>query len=310
MLAVYNDPIFLKHQAGPGHPESPIRLEVIMRVCGSISGLHVIHQCQPSPQEYIELIHKREYVDYLKGLKGDYLYMLDPDTAFSPFSLEASFKAAGAVIEAVCFVFSAENNRAFCAVRPPGHHAESDKGMGFCIFNNIAIGSAYAINEGLANKVAIVDWDVHHGNGTQHAFYTEPKVLYISLHQYPYYPGTGSFDETGEAEGKGFTINLPMVAGSGDEEYRQAFNDKILPAIDDFKPDLLMISAGFDAHRNDPLAGIELSTDFYAEMTKMLVDLAKKHCHGRIVSVLEGGYDLNVLADSVKVHLEILLNHE
>jgi acetoin utilization deacetylase AcuC-like enzyme len=178
--------------------------------------------------------------------------------------------------------------------------------MGFCIFNNIAIGVAYTIGRGLAEKVAIVDWDVHHGNGTQNAFYTTNKVLYISLHQYPFYPGTGASYETGEAEGKGFTLNLPMMAGSGDEEYRQAFDDKIIPAIDNFKPDLLMISAGFDAHKNDPLAGIELSTDFYTEMTEIIVEMAKQHCYGRIVSTLEGGYSLNVLADSVKAHLKVL----
>lgn len=306
MLTVYNDPAFLKHQAGPGHPESPERLGAIMQVYDSIPGLQVVRQCQPALQEDIELIHKREYIDHLKSLKGDHLFMLDPDTAFSPFSLEAALKAAGAVIEAIRFVFSAENNRAFCAVRPPGHHAESNRGMGFCIFNNIAIGVAYTIGRGLAEKVAIVDWDVHHGNGTQNAFYTTNKVLYISLHQYPFYPGTGASYETGEAEGKGFTLNLPMMAGSGDEEYRQAFDDKIIPAIDNFKPDLLMISAGFDAHKNDPLAGIELSTDFYTEMTEIIVEMAKQHCYGRIVSTLEGGYSLNVLADSVKAHLKVL----
>jgi len=306
LLKVFTDPVFIKHDTGSWHPESPSRLEAVTRAFKSIPKLCIESSCPQAKREEIELIHTPEYFNYISSQRSDRIIMLDPDTAFSPASKEASLKAVGAAIETVKFSCHAENNRSFCAVRPPGHHAEPDRAMGFCIFNNVAIGAAYALANGLAEKVTIIDWDVHHGNGTQKAFYSNPQVQYISLHQYPFYPGSGSADETGEGDGKGYTINLPMKSGSGDDDYRKAFLDIILPAIDDFKPELIMISAGFDAYIDDPLAGIRLSIEFFGEMTRMIIDSAKKHCHGRIVSSLEGGYDIYGLTETVKLHLKVL----
>ncbi|MCD6161416.1 MAG: histone deacetylase [candidate division Zixibacteria bacterium] len=306
MLKIYHDPAFLKHDTGAGHPESADRLKAVKKAFEIVPEANIESECPYAQQADIELVHAPEYYKYINSQPNGRLVMLDPDTVFSPASLEASLKAAGAVIDAVKFAVSDKNNRAFCAVRPPGHHAETDKTKGFCIFNNIAIGAAYAIANNLAERVAIIDWDVHHGNGTQNTFYDSSQVLYISLHQYPYYPGSGAANETGRGEGTGYTLNLPMSSGNGDTEYRRAFNDLILPALEKFKPNLIMISAGFDAHTDDPLAGIKLSTEFYSEMTRMLVEAAAKYCQGGIVSVFEGGYNLKVLAESVMIHLKEL----
>jgi acetoin utilization deacetylase AcuC-like enzyme len=306
LLRIYYDPAFLLHDAGIAHPESPRRLEAIMAAARTITGAQIIQNCRRATFEEIELVHTPAYTRQLRNISSDSIVMLDPDTAFSPHSMDAALKAAGSIMQAIDFVFENSGNRAFCAVRPPGHHAEPDTPMGFCIFNNIAVGAAYALKNKLADKIAIVDWDVHHCNGTQKIFYKSPRVLVISLHQYPFYPGSGGSFETGEEAGLGYTINLPMRPGAGDPEYRQAFDEIILPAINNYKPELLMISAGFDAHKDDPLAYINLSTAFYGEMTTMLADKANNLCRGRIVSVLEGGYDLNVLYDCAKIHLEML----
>lgn len=274
-----------------------------MEACESFDGAVITDSCRSATREEIELIHKPSYYDYIAGLAGQQA-MLDPDTEISSGSFEASLKAAGGVIQAVEFAAEGKDNRAFCAVRPPGHHAEADRAKGFCIFNNIAIGAARALNNSLAAKIAIVDWDVHHGNGTQNAFYDSPRVLYISLHQFPLYPGTGSALESGRGEGEGFTLNLPMKYGAGDDDYRLAFDNAVLPAIDNYKPDLLLISAGFDGHRDDPLASLNLSSAMYGEMTRKLVEMANKHCRCGVVSVFEGGYNLRALKESVIEHLK------
>lgn len=306
LLKVFYDPAFMLHDGGPDHPEAPSRLEAVMEAARSINGILVSENCREATEDELSLVHKREYIARVKGLSGERTVMLDPDTPLSPHSYKAALKAAGSVIEAVDFVFSANGNRAFCAVRPPGHHAEPERAMGFCIFNNIAIGAAYAIRQKLTDKIAIIDWDVHHCNGTQKMFYDNPDVMVISLHQYPFYPGTGGSFEAGEAAGLGFTINLPMWPGGGDNEFRIAFGDIILPAIQNFEPDLIMISAGFDAHKDDSLAYLNLTTPFFGEMTEMMTTMANHLCDGRIVSVLEGGYNLKTLIDCVKLHLEIL----
>jgi len=266
----------------------------------------LIESVEPAAVDDICLVHDRNYVQRLLSPKSEKAIMLDPDTVFSPSTGKAAVTAAGAVIKAVNLVFGRSNYRAFCAVRPPGHHAERDRAMGFCIFNNIAIGAAYAIARRLAGRVAIIDWDVHHGNGTQNAFYDRSDVLFISLHRYPYYPGTGSAFEKGVGSGSGFTVNLPMTPGSGDEDYRRAFEETILPLLGDYRPDLIMISAGFDCHADDPLGGMGLTSGFFGEMTAMLVGFAADRCAGRIVSVLEGGYNLSSLAESVGFHLRAL----
>lgn len=306
MLKVYYDPAFMLHDAGPDHPESSDRLRAVMDAVRSIGGIEIAEECREVTEDELALVHQREFIARVKGLSGKKTVMLDPDTALSPDSYKAALKAAGSVIEAVEYVFSAEGNRAFCAVRPPGHHAEPDRAMGFCIFNNIAIGAAYAIKRKLTDKIALIDWDVHHCNGTQKMFYDNPQVMVVSLHQYPFYPGTGGSFESGEAAGLGFTINLPMWPGGGDNEYRMAFSDIILPAIRNYEPGLIMVSAGFDAHKDDPMAYLNLTTPFFGEMTRMICSMAERFCDGRIVSVLEGGYNLKALAECVKIHLEKL----
>lgn len=302
-IAIAYDDSFLLHDAGPMHPESPERLKAIMEMIKEIDLEYVIIQPREATRQELILVHDAEYVDMILGLHPKGLIMLDPDTAFSPGTAKASLMAVGAVLESVDKIVAGEYNRAFCPVRPPGHHAEPDRAMGFCVFNNIAVGAAYAIDKKRIKKAAIIDWDVHHGNGTQKMFYSSDKVLYVSLHQYPYYPGTGSAGETGTGSGKGYNINIPMGYGSSDDDYRMAFNDIIIPALDDFKPELMFISAGFDAHRSDPLAGISLSTEFYGEMTSILRKIANKYCDGKIISVLEGGYNIDILKETVALHL-------
>jgi len=306
LLRVFYDPTFMLHDCGPEHPESPSRLRAVMEAARSVGGIEIVEECREASEDELALVHKPDYIAKVKRLSGEKTVMLDPDTPLSPHSYRAALKAAGSVIEAVEYSFRAKGNRAFCAVRPPGHHAEPDRAMGFCIFNNIAIGAAHAIRRNLIDRVAIVDWDVHHCNGTQKMFYDNPQVMVISLHQYPFYPGTGGSFEAGEAAGLGYTINLPMWPGVGDNEYRMAFSDIILPAIQNFEPDLIMISAGFDAHKDDPMAYLNLTTPFFGEMTREISAMANRFCGGRIVSVLEGGYNLKVMSECVVLHLETL----
>jgi acetoin utilization deacetylase AcuC-like enzyme len=302
-IGIAYDEAFLRHDTGPWHPESPERLKAVMETINSMSiGYEIIEPREASGNELV-LIHDPTYVEAILNLDPRGTVMLDPDTAYSPDTRTAVLKAVGAVLDAVDEITEGKINRAFCPVRPPGHHAEPARAMGFCIFNNIAVGAAYAITKKGIDKAAIIDWDVHHGNGTQKAFYHSDKVFYISLHQYPHYPGTGTESETGAGKGDGYTLNIPMTSGSNDDDYRKAFEDKIIPALNDFKPGLIFISAGFDAHMYDPLAGINLSTEFFGEMTVFLKRVAEKHCDGRIISVLEGGYNLDILKETIKVHL-------
>ncbi len=277
-----------------------------MEVCRKMPEIDLIESVEPAAVDDICLIHDRHYVQGLLSQESGKTLMLDPDTVFSPLTGKAALTAAAAVIRAVDIVCQGTNKRAFCAVRPPGHHAERNRAMGFCIFNNIAIGAAYAIDRRMAERVAIIDWDVHHGNGTQNAFYDRSDVLFISLHRYPFYPGSGSAFEKGVGPGEGFTVNLPMAAGGGDEDYRRKFTETILPLLNDYRPDLIMISAGFDGHADDPLGGMRLTSGFFGEMTALLVRFAADRCAGRIVSVLEGGYNLSSLAECVGFHLEAL----
>ncbi len=307
MLRVYYDPSFLKHNPGGWHPESAARLDAIMDVIRSLPDIELIDQCREASRDEIELVHTSTYFDYIKSIPNEQI-LLDPDTGFGPGSFEAALKAVGACIEAVSFVTAEDCRKAFCAVRPPGHHAYSDRSKGFCIFNNIAIAAKYALKNKLAKKIAIIDWDVHHGNGTQEAFYYSSDVLYISSHQYPFYPGTGAVSETGSGKGEGYTINIPLPYAMEDDEFISMIRMKVIPPVDKYKPDLIMMSVGFDSHRDDPLAGLHLSSDVYTEVTKMMVDLANKHCYGKIVSVLEGGYHLPALKESVKNHLKELID--
>jgi acetoin utilization deacetylase AcuC-like enzyme len=225
----------------------------------------------------------------------------------SPGSLTAAYWAAGGALAAVDAIMNKQVEHVFCAVRPPGHHAEAGHAMGFCLFNNVAIAARYVQKKYGLTRVLIVDWDVHHGNGTQHSFEDDPSVLFFSTHQFPHYPGTGRESERGRGAGEGFTINVPMEAGEGDEEYRAVFRKSLLPAADAFKPEFVIVSAGFDAHKDDPLASMELTEEGYADLTGIVAGIAKRHAEGRILSSLEGGYHLTSLAASVDRHIQALI---
>lgn len=311
MLAVFYHKLFARHLEDYAHPEQPARVKAIIErlETGSLRRRYDLIEPGPARGDWIERIHHRSHYDRITGLRPTSPTLLDTgDTVVTAASPEAALLAAGAAVAAVRAVLGGEYTSAFCCVRPPGHHAEYDRAMGFCLFNNIAIAAADLIEHGGLKRVAIIDWDIHHGNGTDHAFADSPEVLFVSLHQYPHYPGTGSADSTGTGKGRGFTMNLPMEAGAGPDEYLAAFDDRIIPALHDFRPQFVLISAGFDAHRDDPLAQINLESDTYAEMTTRLRDVAARHCDGRIVSILEGGYDLTALADSVEQHLTALID--
>lgn len=301
---------FLKHFTGRGHPESPERLRVLMQTLASEGLLNklVAVTPRPAPIETLLLVHAPHYVHWVEAKCREGAQSLDSgDTFVCPDSYQTALLAVGAVTAAADWVMGAENRRAFCAVRPPGHHAEVDRALGFCLFNNVAICAKYFQTKHATDKVLIVDWDVHHGNGTQNTFYADPTVLYFSVHQYPYYPGSGAECERGEAKGDDYTINVPLPAGSGDNEFLTAFREKLVPAAEAFHPNMILISAGFDAHADDPLAGMRVTTDGFAEMTRIVAGLAERHCQGRIVSVLEGGYDLKAMPASVAAHLRVLL---
>ena len=309
MIGVLWHELFTKHLEGYTHVERPQRVEAILaRIRKSpIAASLLFVQAEPAKIEWLERVHDHEYVRGILSLEIEEAVILDwGDTVATKASPAAALHAAGAGVQAARLVLEGKISSAFCCVRPPGHHAERDRAMGFCIFNNIAIAAAHLIEAEKLRRVAIVDWDVHHGNGTERVFIEDNRVLYISLHQYPHYPGTGHAQTIGTGKGRGFTINLPMGAGAGDREYLAAFNDRIIPALDEFKPEFILISAGFDGHEEDPLSGTVLTTSAFRTMTALVKASAEKHCRGRIVSFLEGGYDLQALAESVEEHIAVL----
>jgi acetoin utilization deacetylase AcuC-like enzyme len=302
---LYTHPICLRHSAGPGHPESPARLQAVLEALDQdrFATLDRI-EAPLASREQLERVHEAALIDLVCSVAPSegYAY-LDGDTAMSPDSLEAALRAAGAVCAAVDAVLEATAARAFCAVRPPGHHATRDTPMGFCLFNNIAVGAAHALARGI-ERVAIVDFDVHHGNGTQDIFWRDPRVLYASTHQMPLYPGTGAEAETGA----GNIVNAPLPPASSSFAFREACREIVLPAVERFRPQLVMISAGFDAHYLDPLANLNLGAPDYEWITRELVDIACKHARGRVVSSLEGGYSLTALRQSVTAHVAALVD--
>ncbi len=303
-------PEYLNHDMGSGHPESPARLRAILSRLQTSGVLGRLDRIEPvaAADEWVTAVHAASYVQQLKTAVPDRgRVFLDPDTSMSVGTLSAAYLAAGGALAAADAILEGRVNNAFCAVRPPGHHAEQARAMGFCLFNNVAIATRYLQRRHGVGRVLIVDWDVHHGNGTQHTFYDDPSVLFFSTHQFPYYPGTGRATEEGEGKGRGTTINVPMPAGQGDEVYREVFERILVPAADAFKPDWIVVSAGFDAHRDDPLAGMALTENGYAALTAIVAGIAGRHCQGRLLSCLEGGYHLNALSASVERHLLALL---
>ena len=296
---------YLDHNTGQGHPERADRVSAVIESLKKFKNNNLIWK-KPSTfdRKLLEITHNNNYVNQVeKSFPKKGLVFLDGDTIVSPGSKQATLDAVGSIIAAIDGVQSKEFQNAFCAVRPPGHHAEKSKAMGFCIYNNVAVGAQYLLNKYKFNKVAIVDFDVHHGNGTQDIFYDNKKVLYISTHQYPFYPGTGENNEKGKYDN---IFNIPLPAGTSSEEYLNAY-EFVLKKLKEFKPEFILFSAGFDAHENDPLAQFQLkSKDFY-ELTKRTLSLAKSCCNGKVVSILEGGYDLNALKESVDYHVKSLL---
>jgi acetoin utilization deacetylase AcuC-like enzyme len=289
---------FAEHQTPPGHPERPERADVMSAVAArSRAAGHEVVAPREATREQLARVHDASYLQRLSETAGQAV-VLDPDTYTSPESHEIALLAAGAAVDAVERVMGAADTTALALVRPPGHHAERARAMGFCLFNNVAVAAAHARTLG-ANRVAIVDFDVHHGNGTQHTFERDPSILYISTHQYPYYPGTGAADEVGVGEGAGFTVNVPLESGAVDSDYRIAFDEIVLPVLRQFRPDLLLVSAGFDAHERDPLATMRLTSEAFGAMTMGLRQVAEDVCRGRMAVVTEGGYDLQALAASI-----------
>ncbi len=303
--ALFSHPACLGHDTGPGHPERAARLTAILEALSAPEFAALDRREAPRAEPgQIALAHDPEYVTELLRLvpTGGHLSM-DGDTLLSPGSGEAALHAAGAVMAAVDLVVAGGASNAFCAVRPPGHHAERDMAMGFCVFNNVALGARHARSAHEIKRVAIVDFDVHHGNGTQHIFAADASVMYASTHQMPLYPGTGAKSE----RGIGNICNAPLPPYADGAAFREAIEETILPALDRFRPELLMVSAGFDAHRADPLANLELETEDFAWVSEKLVHLAAQHCRGRIVSTLEGGYDLDALAEGACAHVAALM---
>ena len=305
----YHD-VFLAHKTTEGHPESSRRLTAIverLKASGLLEEL-VALPVAPAETKWLHTIHTPAYVERVRrSCEEGRRYLDSPDVPISPQSYDAAVTAVGAVLAAVDAVVQADVRNAFCAVRPPGHHALSDEAMGFCVFNNVAIATRYAQQKHDLSRILIVDWDVHHGNATQAAFFDDPNVLYFSVHQWPFYPGSGAEGEAGRGKGRGLTINVPLPAGSNDGDYLEAFEGKLRPAALAFEPEFVLISAGFDAHENDTLGSMKVTTEGFGRLTRIVKQIAEQCCAGRIVSVLEGGYGLDGLAASVEAHIRVLM---
>lgn len=299
------DSIAKQHDPGPGHPEQPARWDAAIRGLGDYKLTDV--PLRAATEEELAMCHSHRYIGVARHDVESGAHSLSTgDTDIGPRSFDVALRAAGTCLNAVDLVMQGKAKNAFCIVRPPGHHACSSRGMGFCLFNNIAVAARYAQRQFGVERVAIADWDVHHGNGTQDIFYTDPTVFFFSTHQSPWYPGTGAATETGEGAGEGMTLNCPFPAGSGRDQILGAFREKFAPRMDSFRPDLLMISAGFDSRLGDPLGRFTLTDADFSELTTLMSGIAHKYAGGRLVSVLEGGYDLNGLSRAVSAHAHSL----
>ncbi len=303
--ALFADPVSKEHITGPGHPERPARFDAALR--GLSEWPLMSSPSRSASEEDILACHTRAYLHAVeRDVAAGHRDLITGDTAICPRSLDVALIAAGTLLNGVDAVLSGEARNAFCVVRPPGHHATPDRGMGFCIFNNVAIAARYAQRKYGADRVLIVDWDVHHGNGTQDIFYSDGSVLFFSTHQHPWYPGTGDPAETGEGEGEGTTLNCPFPAGAGRDEILGAFERRLLPAAKEFQPELILVSAGFDSRAGDPLGGFLLTDRDFSDLTRLLMEIADTHAGGRLVSVLEGGYSLEGLTAAVHAHAAAL----
>jgi acetoin utilization deacetylase AcuC-like enzyme len=305
---IVEDVRYMDHRADGYHPESHQRLEVVYRMLqdADMKGRYSGIQPRSASQEELELIHDPGYIRRVAATAGRSMTMLDPDTYACGRSYETAKLAVGGTLAAVEKVMGGEVKNAFCFIRPPGHHAESNRAMGFCLFNNVAIAAAFAIQTQNIQRAMIIDWDLHHGNGTQHSFYDRSDVLYFSTHQYPYYPGTGAIRETGEKDGKGFTVNVPLPSGPGDGEYMHIFEEILEPIALAYKPDLIFVSAGFDIYYQDPLGGMQVTPEGFANLARIILDFAEATCKGKTIFVLEGGYHLEGLRDSAKAVLRTM----
>jgi len=305
--AVVIDPQFLKHDPGPFHPESPERLRVLLELAGDLEGEGIrILPPRSATREEIGTCHSGQYIDLIQSTSRANRYALDGDTVTSMDSFGTALLAAGGYLRLLDAVAQGEFRNGFALVRPPGHHALRNRAMGFCLFNTVAIGARHLKRHYGAERILIMDWDVHHGNGTQDAFFTDPTVLYLSTHQFPFYPGTGSIEETGEAEGAGYTVNVPLPSGCGDAEYLEVFQRVVIPIASRYEPQWVLVSAGFDPHRDDPLAGMRVTEQGFGAMAASLLELAERFSGGRIAFLLEGGYNLLALKSSVATVLQTM----
>ncbi|HEY4362679.1 MAG TPA: histone deacetylase [Bryobacteraceae bacterium] len=309
MTGLVADPIYKQHDTGPGHPECPERYDAVAHALDR-AGIteHLSHiPIRVATEDEVAAVHSHRYIATAKrDIASGASALSTGDTAVSPHSLDIALRAVGGVLNAVDAVISGRAGNAFCAVRPPGHHARPEQGMGFCIFNNVAIAARYAQRKHGLAKVLIADWDVHHGNGTQDTFYSDGSVFFFSTHQSPWYPYTGAARETGEGKGRDCTLNLPFPAGAGKREILWAFSERLQNAADEFRPDLVLLSAGFDSRYGDPLGQFELEDEDFAELTRIALEIAGVHCKGRLVSLLEGGYNLTGLASAATAHVRAL----
>ena len=297
--AIYRDNLFLSHDPGPSHPESPQRLQVIFNELDKEEiGSHFIYpQFDPASTRIIERNHSPGLVRQVADTAGKSHGFLDADTQTSEDSFDAACLAVGSLIDGIQRLDQGEIDNAFCLVRPPGHHAEQDQSMGFCLFNNVAVAARWAGKELGMKRIMIVDWDLHHGNGTQHSFYDTDKVLYCSTHQYPYYPGSGALPETGKGKGEGFTVNVPLSGGQGDFEYARIFNELFAPVARLYQPELILVSCGFDIYDGDPLGAMKVTPAGFSYMTRVMRELAEELCGGKLLITLEGGYNLTGMRD-------------
>lgn len=309
---IVTDPIYIEHDTGRFHPESSERLVVLYKMLEDedISGKFVQITPRKAARDEIELVHKPSYFDRVAATAGKSHSSLDPDTQTSEKSFEAALYAAGGLLLGIDDMFEGKLDNVLALVRPPGHHAEADRGMGFCLFNNAAIAALYAIKKYSLKRVLICDWDLHHGNGTQHSFWEDDRVLYFSTHQFPYYPGTGSLREVGGGKGEGFTVNVPLNIGNGDAEYYKVFKKVLEPIAEEYKPELVIVSAGFDIYFKDPLGGMQVTPQGFAALAQVLKSIAGKSAGGKLLITLEGGYHLGGLRDGTKCVIKEMMGKD